>query len=425
MTLHVIRPEDTLYKLAKMYNTSTHRIIEDNGLSDPEHLVVGQVLVVLSDQGYYTVQKGDSIYQIAKKLGIPYSSIMNENPQVRNYHFLMPGQQLQIPNSASNHRILVNGYAYPWVELPVLRESLPHLTYVSIFSYEVNPDGSLTKIDDDAVLDEARAYGTAPKMVITNIIQGQGFDSDLAHSILTDENLQDLLINNVLQILEEKGYVGLDVDFEYLYPEDRENYNNFLEKISDVLKPAGYSLSTAIAPKTSAEQEGLLYEAHDYYAHGQLADEVILMTYEWGYLYGPPRAVAPIDEVEKVLAYAVTEIPPEKILMGIPNYGYDWTLPYVEGTAAAVISNVEAIEIARENNAEIQYDETSQAPYFTYYDKEQQEHIVWFEDARSIQAKLELVNKYGLGGISYWTVNQSFPQNWTVLSNEFQTIKYA
>jgi spore germination protein len=259
-------------------------------------------------------------------------------------------------------------------------------------------------------------------MVITNLSEN-GFSSDLAKTILTSPEIQDTLLNNVVANMKAKNYRGLDIDFEYIYPENREDYNNFLRKTVNKLRPLGYTVTTALAPKTSAEQKGLLYEAHDYPVHGAWVDHVILMTYEWGYTYGPPLAVAPINEIRKVLNYAVTAIPRNKILMGIPNYGYDWTLPYVQGSSAKTVTNTGAIDLAGAENAAIQYNTVSQAPYFNYYDDNRKQHVVWFEDARSIEAKLELVDEYDLGGVSYWTINRFFPQNWLVLSSMYDIAK--
>lgn len=208
-----------------------------------------------------------------------------------------------------------------------------------------------------------------------------------------------------------------------MYPADRELYNSFLEKVVEKLHEEDFIVTTALAPKVRADQVGTLYEAHDYNTHGKLVDHVILMTYEWGYTYGPPMAVAPINQVERVIEYAVTEIPSKKILMGIPNYGYDFTLPYEQGRAAKSISNTNAISLAVEKGVEIQYDTVSQAPYFYYKDESGALHIVWFEDARSIKAKLELVTKYNLGGVSFWTVMNYFPQGYAVLNSEFQVEK--
>ncbi|WP_250278023.1 glycosyl hydrolase family 18 protein [[Clostridium] colinum] len=135
-------------------------------------------------------------------------------------------------------------------------------------------------------------------------------------------------------------------------------------------------------------------------------------------------AVAPINKVKQVLDYAITVIPPEKIFMGIPNYGYDWPLPFIKGvTKAKSIGNVEAIDIARKNNAEILFDEIAKAPYFYYYDNNNIEHVVWFEDARSIYEKLTTAFSYGFIGVGYWNIMRPFPQNWLVLSQLFDIYK--
>ena len=148
---------------------------------------------------------------------------------------------------------------------------------------------------------------------------------------------------------------------------------------------------------------------------GQLADGVLLMTYEWGYAAGTPMAVAPLPQVAQVLDYAVTEIPPWKLWMGIPNYGYDWTLPQTPGRRAALVGNQEAVTLAARVGAEITFDPEAQAPTFAYW-QGGQEHRVWFEDARSIRAKLQLAAVRGLRGVSYWNLMRPFAQNWALLS---------
>jgi len=182
----------------------------------------------------------------------------------------------------------------------------------------------------------------------------------------------------------------------------------------------GYHVSVALAPKTSADQPGLLYEGIDYEALGEIADSVVLMTYEWGYTYGPPMAVAPINKVREVVEYAVSVIPPSKIMLGIPNYGYDWTLPYEEGvTAAESISNVEAMRRAIRNDVPIQFDEVAQSPYYRYMGEDEAEHEVWFEDVRSLQAKFDLMKEFELRGATYWQLMNFFKANWLLLEDNF------
>ena len=126
----------------------------------------------------------------------------------------------------------------------------------------------------------------------------------------------------------------------------------------------------------------------------------------------------PINKVREVLDYAITRIPAEKIYLGVPTYGYNWTLPYIKGVSRAPsISNEEAIKLASAYNAEINYDEIAESPWFNYTDEEGNVHEVWFEDARSIEAKLKLVNEYGFAGVGYWDLLRPFPQNWLVLNS--------
>ncbi|HYE09908.1 MAG TPA: glycosyl hydrolase family 18 protein [Patescibacteria group bacterium] len=423
MIIHVVKPGESLYSIARFYGATPDRVASENELADPSKLVVGQTLVITEGTSKHKVQPGQSIYTIASQYNVSVRNILAANPSITNPAQISVGQIINIPiDTEKRGTIEVNGYSFPNISMEVLRKTLPYLTYLSIFSYEVNADGTLKPINDQPLIDAARAAGVAPLMVITNLGES-GFNSDLARTILTNTTVQDTLLDNVIANLRNKNYYGLDIDFEYIYPENREDYNNFLRKVVNRLRPLGYSVTTALAPKTSAEQVGLLYQAHDYPVHGALADHVILMTYEWGYTFGPPLAVAPINEIRKVLNYAVTAIPRNKIFMGIPNYGYDWTLPYVQGSRAETLSNTQAVDLALRENAAIQYNEVSQAPYFNYYDDNRKQHVVWFEDARSIKAKLELVDEYDLGGVSYWTIGRYFPQNWLVLSSMYDIAK--
>lgn len=375
MTIHVVRRGDTLYDIGKLYNVDYQQIAEDNGIAANQHLVVGQTLVILTDE------------------------------KIKPFR-----------------EISVNGFVFPGINTTMLNDIIEYLTYLSIFSYAFNPDGSLESINDDELITTAKNNGVLPIMVVTNIGDENRFNSDLAHTILNDENVQNTLINNIIMTMANKGYNGLNIDFEYVYPDDKDAYINFLNRVRDEIKRQDYILTVALAPKYSGDQQGLLYEAHDYQRIGQIADLVILMTYEWGYSGGPAMAVAPIDSVMRVLDYAITRIPPDKILLGIPNYGYNWTLPYAKGTLAKSVSNPEAVDIARNYYQSINYNYEDQAPYFNYYDENLIHHEVWFDDARSIKAKLELVLKYNLEGISYWTLNRPFPQNYLILKSLY-TIK--
>ncbi|EJY54811.1 glycoside hydrolase family 18 [Alicyclobacillus hesperidum URH17-3-68] len=381
MLIHVVERGDTLWQLGRMYGVSPEAIAASNGIANPNELVVGQSLVIPTNVG-------------------------NATPAIRR-------------SLETNAYFVQSGTA----AVQEVSSLAPVLTYLSPFSYQAQQDGSISmQLDDTSLLQAARSQGVTPLLVLTNW-QGNMFSSDVAHTILTSEVLQNTLIENVLQTMGAKGYRGLNIDFEYVYPQDRTLYNQFLQMVVDRLHREGLLVSSALAPKISATQQGLLYEAHDYPVHGRLCDFVVLMTYEWGWIGGPPMAVSPIDQIRQVLNYAITAIPPAKILMGVSVYGYDWKLPYVSGTRAETLTPLQAVERAAAHQVSILYDANAQAPYYMYKAQDQAEHIVWFEDARSFQAKLDLVGEYNLRGISFWSYPTDFPQVPMLLANRFRVVK--
>ncbi|MDD3168321.1 MAG: glycosyl hydrolase family 18 protein [Eubacteriales bacterium] len=320
--------------------------------------------------------------------------------------------------------IIVIGYAYPFINQGVLESWMPDLTYYYSFSYGFTPQGDLLPLDDERVLDIIRPHGVQPLMVLTPLDAEGNFSNVLASLMLNNPAARERLTTNIIAEMERKEYYGVDFDLEFVNRADRDLYTALISETAARANPAGFIVTAALAPKTSADQPGLLYGGHDYGGIGSVANLVMLMTYEWGYTYGPPMAVAPIDAVRRVLDYAVTEIPRSKILMGIPNYGYDWTLPYVRGESEAEnLSIPEAMARAQQVGAVIQYDETAQSPFYEYTDAQGRRHIVWFEDARSMRAKLELVNEYNLAGVGFWTIMDPWPSGQEVLREMFTPAK--
>lgn len=421
MIIHVVQPGETIYSIARKYNVSPMLLINQNQFENPDQLSVGQAVVVLIPEITHKVKEGETITSIAAKYGVTPLSILQNNPQVSARGYLSAGENIVIKFKGRKSRtIAMNGYAYPNIDRSALRRALPYLTYLTVFTYGISDDGGLIDIDDSEVIGIAKDYGVAPLMLVSTLGRNGRFSNELASLVLNNEQAQQKLINDILETLKRKGYYGVDVDFEYVLPTDRDAYVQFIRNLSDTLGKYGYPVFVALAPKTSADQPGLLYEAHDYAGLGEAADYVLLMTYEWGYAFSAPMAVAPIDKVRRVLDYAITEIPSEKIFMGFPNYGYDWTLPFVPGESKAQsISNTAAVRRAFSQNAEIMFDDTAQSPYYNYYDQSGREHEVWFEDARSVKAKAELIAEYGFNGMSIWNIMRFFPQLYIVVNSMY------
>jgi spore germination protein len=417
MQIYVVERGDSLWRISQLYGVPWQQIAELNGLREPYSLIIGQT-VLIPTGNTYTVQSGDSFYSIARRLGISVRELQEANPDVDEV--LYPGLILNIPER-EKPTIMVNGFVEPSDQyVDNVRAAANALSYIAVFSYEVTEGGDLSPLDDESMLQVIKEQGVRPLITITNIEDGEEFSTELATAILQSEAVQNRLITNLLEVMEAKGYVGVNVDFEYLGSENREAYNQFLRRLTPRLHEEDYVVTTALAPKLRTDQPGVLYEGHDYEAHGEIVDYVILMTYEWGWSGGPPLPVSPLTQVRRVIDYALTVIPKEKIVMGINLYGYDWTLPYEEGEDfAKALSPVQATRLALARNAAIQYDEEEEAPFFNYWDQNGQEHIVWFEDLRSMQAKFNLVAELGLGGISFWNLAFSYPPIWSLILDRF------
>ncbi len=425
MTIYTVRAGDTVNSIAAANGTTAERIITDNQLRRPEELVVGQTLVLQYPEIVHTVVAGDTLRSVAEEYGVTVQELYRNNPVLGGRDVIYEGQTLVISYGTStlgNKRI--NGYAYPYISEEQLRSSLPYLTYLSIFSYGINDDGTLIPPEggDERLIALAREYETVPLMLLTSLSSDGTFSNELVNRVLGDPEMRAAVINSALETVRSKGYGGIDVDFEYISPEYADEYAAFVAELNNALGDE-YEVFVALAPKTSRDQPGLLYEAHDYRALGEAADFAFLMTYEWGYQFGPPMAVSPLNKVREVVQFAVTEIPPDKLFQGIPAYGYNWALPYIPGASQAIPAPpVAAVELAREVGAEILFDETSAAPYFTYTDNGT-EHVVWTQDARSVDALARLSSEYGLRGIGIWNIMRPFPQMWLVLNKLFDIEK--
>lgn len=374
MTIHIVASGDTVNSIAATYQIGADTIIYNNQLIYPYTLVIGQALL------------------------------------------------LSTPSTIQPSRFVVtNGYAYPFINQWVLNQTLPYLSRLSVFSYGFSMEGELIPpmVDDSYMIQAALINGTAPFLTLTPFDVSGRFSNSLISAVINHPVTKRTLIENLTSTVLEKGFQGVDIDFEYILPQDRIVFADFVRDVRSAINQLGYPVTVALAPKTSDDQPGLLYEGKDYALLGEAADEVLLMTYEWGYTYSQPMAVAPINNVRQVVEYALTRIPNEKINLGIPNYGYDWPLPYEKGvTRATTIGNVEAITIAANNGANIQFDETAMSPFFTYINNGIT-HEVWFEDVRSMQAKFNLVKEYQLHGMGYWQIMRLFRANWLLLADRF------
>jgi spore germination protein len=414
--VYIVQPGDTLWKIARRYAVTVQALAQYNNISNSDSIYPGMALYIPVTR--HRVQPGESLWSIARRYGVTLQALIKAN-NISAPNNLQVGTVLVIPAKVRPQKS-VNGYIYMLGQqaVPIVSEVGRFLTYLSPFAYLIGEDGSLQPIDDGPALRAGAAQGVTPMMAVTNFT-ATSRGENLASVILNSAELTRTLLDNIVSIMREKGYKGLNVDFENVLPGDREAYNGFLRRAAARMRANNWFLSTALAPKTGPEQRGPLYEAHDYPAHGEIADFVVLMTYEWGYRKGPPQPISPVNRIREVLDYAVSVIPRDKIYLGFQIYASDWTLPHLEGDEAETFSPQEAVARAAQYGTEIFYNYEAESPWYRYTDAQGRAHEVWFEDARSAQAKFDLMKEYGLAGVSYWALGYPFPQNWVLLADNF------
>ncbi|EJO5346780.1 fibronectin type III domain-containing protein [Clostridium botulinum] len=256
-------------------------------------------------------------------------------------------------------------------------------------------------------------YANSNKMntfaMITN-----NFDGNIAKTLLESPTNRQNLINNILIQLKANSYKGVNVDIEGIFYYDRSYYTAFMKELYNTLNPEGFVVTASVPAKTYDSPMNSWSGAFDYAAIANYVDEIVLMTYDEHYPGGTPGPVASISWVENVVNYAVTVIPKEKILLGTAAYGYDWSS---NGTKAYSINQI--YNLASTYGAEIQWDSLSKCPYFKYTDENGVQHEVWFENATSLNYKLDLVNNSDIAGIGIWRLGLENTDYWTSIKTKF------
>jgi len=418
MVIHSVKAGDSLWLISSTYNVTPESIISANGIMRPESLVVGMNLLIPapSPSDIHVVMPGDTLYSIAAKYGLSLSQLITANNLVYPYS-IYAGQQIKIKSV-----IETIGYFIPsrvQDRTAFLNSMARFFTYLAIFDFPVTETGDITGIPDTEIMAAARNNGLMVMPVLTNLMNGE-FSSSTGHILVSDFNVRNNLINNIITFLLEHDFSGVVIDFENLPPEDRDLFTLFIHDLYTSLHRFGKILVLNIAPKWEDWFDREWVGFFDYVRLGPVIDIAAIMTYEWGWRSGPPRPTAPLPYIRKVLDYALNNnIPADKICLGLTLYGYDWILPYQEGNLARTVTLPEVWDLARRYNSDILFDDEAKQPSLMYVNDNGVQHETWFEDALSHYYKYGILKKYGLGGAFYWLVDQPFPATWYMASELF------
>lgn len=424
MYIHVVQPGDTIYTIASSYNIKPERLAIENDIADPNKLVQGEALLILIPEQVYTVQEGDNLESIANAAGTNVMELLRNNPNISG-RALNIGEELVISYvGIKSVKIKTNGFAYPFINKDILRKSLPYLTYLTIFSYEYNRNGSLNNIDDSEAVQLAKDYGVVPIMFLTAAMSENTLDKEIAHILINDIQVQNSYIENILITLQSKGYSGVNIETPFVKPGDREEYVKLIATITERLNQEGYFVVITIDPSTFEVSTGIIYGGVDYNGLSTVANQVLYqLTYEWIYPNTLPISVIPFDAVMATLANAVELIPPEKCMLGVSDVGYLWEFPYFGAVTVVNFLNLNsAIDLADYTNSLIEFNERTRTTYFTYVENET-EYMAWFKDIRVIYPMLVYSQGYGLQGFSIWNLMHFISSTWLMINALYEIEK--
>lgn len=326
------------------------------------------------------------------------------------------------------------------------------LDYVACQWVSVDACGNIGSQDDLTLIQFARSRGIG---VLPSVFTTSG---SVNHSLLTDEATASRVIAQLVQYVVEEGYDGLDIDLEGVNAGDRQALTAFVARISRELHSRGKLVTMAVPAKTYDATTGWA-GAYDYAALAPHVDYFVIMAYAYTSSSSAPGSTAPYNWVDKVAAFASSQIPVAKVLLGVAFYGYDWNTTM--GGRARALRYPEAQAIIAAYNANVTIDPTTRSATFTYTARltdppiqwptvrplnhdirsrtrppcplhtpvppttppptptpaPVQQHVVWLENGASVGARLDIARKYGIGGVAAWRLGQEDPAVWPLLSN--------
>lgn len=422
MEIYVVQPNDTIYSIALKYNVTASKIIEDNQLQNPNNLIPGQTIVIVYPLQTYTTKSGDTLESIARDNNVSQMLILRNNPILSNTP-ITPNLKLTIRYNITG-TLHTNGYIYPYVDLDIYKKTLPSLTYITIYNYRTSSQGEITSYyDDTQVIQLAKEYGTIPLFMATTLSAQGEPDIEAATSLLTNETYFENFMNNSVTLIKEKGYLGLNIVFNYMNPNSYELYVNAIKKLEAKMDQENLLLFVTINPNIRYENNEITFDRLAYNTIADSVENITFLQFIWGVNYGPPLPVNSVERLRPFIEYVTSIVSPDKIIIGNSLISYDWPLPYVPGvTYANSLSINSALRLALDSGTVIQFDEPSQSPYFNYTTNSV-EHIVWTIDARSFDALVNLVREYNLEGAGIWNLMIYAAQLWLIIDSQFDSVK--
>lgn len=451
--VYTVRPGDTLYLIARRYNTTVDSLMALNNLSSTE-LRIGQQLTIplyteaVVNVGTANIRRGPGtnfgiITRMTNGARLPVIGFSNNWYQVRLYS----GREGWISGSIVTRNVYsgrrpitgVLGF-YTLEEGPTLPSSFTsfanntgQLSSTALFMFRIsaaNPTtiekfGEFTDQDVRNLVAIAHRNNVKIMPVVHNLLYRPGgttLAKNVVKTLVSDPRNRNAFALNLVNLIERYGFDGVNIDIEDVFIEDSDNLSLLYTEISEVLRPRGYFFSASVPSRVSDEPFNPFSDPFNYSVIGRAVDEFVVMLYnEFGWPGSPPGPAVTIGWMERVLRYTMSKMPRDKIMAAVSVFGFDFNLTTGRNTYVTYQS---AINLARRYNSEIIFNEERQTPMFTYRDAQGNQHEVWFEDARSLRSKIQLAWELGIKGVALWRLGMEDPNIWPMLRNEVVVRKF-
>jgi spore germination protein len=425
MYVHIVKKGENLLRIARFVGGSAEEIAVLNGLAEEEALVPGMSLLIPTQVPTglvtYTVQAGDTLRRVARRFRVPEKLVQHANHTLPA-EGLPPGRVLTVPVPLQearavevNLRLEVQG---DLEEIDTLREVREKISGLSVAPVYVDRDGSLILPEEyDPFLEMAAKRATSKQLLLLTPLEADAAERVLQHAPSRREFFSELRTR-----IGEESFCGVHLEFTSLPPELRFSFTGFVRELAARLHQLRGRLYVAVPPANDNDPEHPRWGAYDLHLLGQYADRIVWNADEgYGRWDSPPTSLAPLHLIRRSLRHAVTEVSARKLLLGLPFYGYDWEMPYNPDISPDLFLQTSFDEeaVVTEPPKQIHWDDQAMAPMFTYRDEKRRFREVWYEDVRSIAAKLELIREFGLGGLSCRVQGQTNPACWHLLHELF------
>ena len=491
---YTVQSGDSIFSIAQRFGISSRQLMTANKITEGEEIVPGQRLFIpvqISKVITYTVQPGDSLYKIARQYNTLVESIMTLNGLQSTA--IDVGQRLVIPQyteavvsvgranirtgPGTGYNIIqsvVSGAKLPVIETsrdwlrvslhdgnagwvsrnltsfrtydgskPILdvigfytleegpalpgsfrsfADNTASLTSVPLFLYRFDQEdptsiekfGEFTDNDIEILVSVAHRNNIMILPVVHNLLYesgGQEASRAVVSAMVATPQTRNTAINNIIALIDRFGFDGVNIDIEDVYMEDSDRLSQFYTELGNAMHARGYFLSASVPSRIRDYPPfNPFSDPFDYSAIGTAVDQFIVMLYnEHGWPGSGPGPVVSSGWMNKVIGYTLTKVPAGKVVAAISVFGFDFNLTTGRNT---YVTYDMAAELAARYNAEIIFDQDTLTPMFSYTDEQGNPHEVWFENSESIIAKMRLAWQEGISGVALWRLGMEDPAVW-------------